>query len=92
MLLLLTNDNKLLEKLISPSLKLKKIYTVMLNEAISKNDVEIIKSGFIIDNKKISIEKVIKLENDNEVGIEINGDENKIFDNIIDKINLKIIK
>ena len=91
-LLLLTNDNKLLEKLISPSLKLKKIYSVMLNEAISKNDVEIIKSGFIIDNKKISIEKVIKLENDNEVGIEINGDENKIFDKIFDKINLKIIK
>ena len=91
-LLLLTNDNKLLEKLISPSLKLKKIYSVMLNEAISKNDVEIIKSGFIIDNKKISIEKVIKLENDNEIGIEINGDENEIFDKIFDKINLKIIK
>ena len=91
-LLLLTNDNKLLEKLISQSLKLKKIYSVMLNKAISKKDVEIIKSGFIIDNKKISIEKVIKLENDNEVGIEINGDENKIFDKIFDKINLKIIK
>ena len=42
--------------------------------------------------KKISIEKVKKLENDNEVGVEINGDENKIFNMIFNKINLKIIK
>ena len=91
-LLLLTNDNKLLEKLISPSLKLKKIYSVILDKAISKNDVEIIKSEFIIANKKVSIEKVKKLENDNEVGVEINGDENKIFNKIFNKINLKIIK
>ena len=35
---------------------------------------------------------MIKLENANEVGIEINVYENKIFDKIFDKINLKIIK
>ena len=91
-LLFLTNDNKLLEKLRSPSLKLKKIYSIILDKAISNNDVEIIKSGLVIDNKKVSIEKVKKLENDNEVGVEINSDINKVFNKIFNKINLKIIK
>jgi len=91
-LLLLTNDNELLKKLTSESIKFKKIYSVSLNKKIKKSDVNLIKSGLIIDNKKISVEKAIKLENDNEVGIEINGDENKIFKKIFKKINLKIIK
>ena len=91
-LLLLTNDNELLKKLTSESIKFKKIYSVSLNKKIKKSDVDLIKSGLIIDNKKISVEKAIKLENDNEVGIEINGDENKIFKKIFKKINLKIIK
>jgi len=91
-LLLFTNDHELLDKLISPSFKLKTIYSVRLDKAISKSDIELIKSGLIIDKKKISVEKAIKLENDNEVGIEINGNKNKIFKTIFKTINLKIIK
>ncbi len=91
-LLLFTNDHELLEKFISQSFKLKTIYSVILDKPIGKSDIEIIKSGLIVGKQKISVEKIIRLENNNEVGIEIIGDENQIFKKIFKKINFKIIK
>jgi 23S rRNA pseudouridine2605 synthase len=91
-LLLFTNDHELLEKFISQSFKLKTIYSVILDKPIGKSDIEIIKSGLIIGKQKISVEKIIRLENNNEVGIEIIGDESQIFKKIFKKINFKIIK
>ena len=91
-LLLFTNDHELLEKFISQSFKLKTIYSVILDKPIGKSDIEIIKSGLIVGKQKISVEKIIRLENNNEVGIEIIGDENQIFKKIFKKINFKIVK
>ena len=74
-LLLLTNDNDLIKKLTSKSSALKNIYSVCIDKAIKESEINLIKSGLIIDNKKIIPQKIIKLEEENKVGLEINSED-----------------
>ncbi|MEC7858609.1 MAG: S4 domain-containing protein [Bacteroidota bacterium] len=91
-LLLLTNDKELIKKLTSESSVLKKIYSVNLNKGIKENEINLIKSGIIIDNKKVTPEKIIKLEEENKVGIEINYEDDITVKKIFEKLNFKISK
>lgn len=91
-LLLLTNDKELIKKLTSESSVLKKIYSVNLNKGITESEINLIKSGIIIDNKKVTPEKIIKLEEENKVGIEINYEDDITVKKIFEKLNFKISK
>jgi 23S rRNA pseudouridine2605 synthase len=91
-LLLLTNDKELIKKLTSESSVLKKIYSVNLNKGITESEINLIKSGIIIDNKKVTPEKIIQLEEENKVGIEINYEDDITVKKIFEKLNFKISK
>ena len=89
-LLLLTNDKELIKKLTSESSVLKKIYSVNLNKGITESEINLIKSGIIIDNKKVTPEKIIQLEEGNKVGIEINYEDDITVKKIFENLNFKI--
>ena len=91
-LLLLTNDNELIKKLTSESSTLKNIYSVCLDKTIKESEINLIKSGIIIGNKKIIPQKIIKLEEENKVGLEINYENDITVKTIFEKLNFKISK
>lgn len=57
-LLLLTNDGELTNLLIHPKYKIQKKYIVKINKAVDPNEINKLKTGVIIDNKKIKADKV----------------------------------
>ena len=61
-LLLFTNDGELSKKLTHPSHKVKKIYSVTLNIEVNELDIKKIREGLNIDNEKIIVDKIFKLE------------------------------
>ena len=90
-LLLLTNDGELSKKLIHPSHKIKKIYSIELDKPITKNDFNKIKEGIEIDDEKINFDK-ITLINNKELGVEIHIGKNRIIRKIFESLNYKILK
>ena len=91
-LLLLTNDGELSKKLMHPSHKIKKIYSLQINKPITKNDFNKLKEGIVIDNEKIHINKINILNNRKELGIEIHMAKNRIIRKLFESLDYKIIK
>ena len=91
-LLLLTNDGELSKKLMHPSHKIKKIYSLQINKPITKNDLNKLKEGIVIDNEKIHINKINILNNRKELGIEIHMGKNRIIRKLFESLDYKIIK
>ena len=91
-LLLLTNDGELSKKLMHPSHKIKKIYSLQINKPITKNDFNKLKEGIVIDNEKIHINKINILNNRKELGIEIHMGKNRIIRKLFESLHYKIIK
>ena len=91
-LLLLTNDGELSKKLMHPSHKIKKIYSLQINKPITKNDFNKLKEGIVIDNEKIHINKINILNNRKELGIEIHMGKNRIIRKLFESLDYKIIK
>ena len=91
-LLLFTNDGDIAKKLTHPSYKIKKIYSVRLEKKITNQEINKIKNGVIIDNEKILVDKIQKLEKNNEIGIEIHIGKNRIVRKIFETLNHKVIK
>ena len=88
----ITNDGDIAKKLTHPSYKIKKIYSVRLEKKITNQEINKIKNGVIIDNEKILVDKIQKLEKSNEIGIEIHIGKNRIVRKIFETLNHKVIK
>ena len=91
-LLLLTNDGELEKKLIHPSHKIKKIYSIELDKPITKHDLNKIIEGIKIDNEKIFFDKVNLINNKKELGVEIHIGKNRIIRKIFESLNYKVVK
>jgi|TARA_B110000263_G_scaffold244628_1_gene252920 23S rRNA pseudouridine2605 synthase len=91
-LLLLTNDGELEKKLIHPSHKIKKIYSIELDKPITKHDLNKIIEGIKIDNEKINFDKVNLINNKKELGVEIHIGKNRIIRKIFESLNYKVVK
>ncbi len=91
-LLLLTNDGELAKKLIHPSHKIKKIYSIELDKPITKYDLNKIIKGIKIDNEKINFDKVNLINNKKELGVEIHIGKNRIIRKIFESLNYKVVK
>ena len=87
-----TNDLELKEKLLSPTNQVKEIYSLVLNKNISEDDIKKIKECTNIDNTIVRINKVERLNNKNEFGLETYICDDDILKIIFEKINIKIIK
>ena len=94
-LLLFTNDGELAKKLTHPKHKSKKVYHVVLNKALTKNDFEEIVNGIELDDGPIKVDAisfVLDSEGNKEVGIELHSGRNRIVRRIFESLGYDVVK
>jgi 23S rRNA pseudouridine2605 synthase len=92
-LLLLTNDGDLAQKLSHPSHRMKKIYHVVLDKALTKNDLQNIINGVQLEDGMAQVDG-IDYANDkkSEVGVEIHIGKNRIVRRIFEHLGYEVVK
>jgi len=90
--LLFTNDGDLSKRLTHPSHNMKKIYQVSLDKQISKNHIEEIASGIVLEDGPIAADAVSYINNQEktEVGIEIHSGKNRIVRRIFEYFGYRV--
>ncbi len=91
--LLLTNDGELTKQLTHPSYNKKKIYHVVLDKAISKNELSEIASGIKLEDGMINADAISYVnDSKNEVGIELHSGKNRIVRRIFEHLGYRVEK
>lgn len=92
--LLLTNDGDLAQKLIHPSKKISKIYSVELDKPLTKNDMEKLASGVELEDGLMIADKVAYLEENDKrkIGVEIHSGKNKIVRRLFTTLGYNVEK
>lgn len=93
-LLVFTNDGDLAKKLSHPSYNVKKIYHVVLDKSIVKNDLQKIREGLTLEDGKAVVDGIDYARNKgkNEVGIEIHIGKNRIVRRIFEHLGYEVVK
>lgn len=92
-LLLFTNDGETAKKLTHPSHKVKKIYQVELDKAITKDDFETILNGITLEDGPATVNELAILGDDNKIlGVEIHIGRNRIVRRIFEHLGYKVKK
>ena len=96
-LIILTNDGDFANMLMHPSYNVEKIYIAKINKILDKEDINKLKKGIIIDNRKVDVKrfKVRKkdiLKNTSTVEIAIIEGRNHIVKKIFKSMNIDVIK
>lgn len=94
-LLLLTNDGELTKKLTHPSSNIKKIYHVLTDKNVSKQDIVKLTEGFRLDDgftKADSAAYVDTAESKKEIGIELHSGKNRIVRRMMEHLGYKVVK
>ncbi len=89
-LLLITNDKDLYKKYFISSDKIKNIYSVTLKDAISNDELINLKKIVLFDNQEFKFEKIHILEKQNELGIEVHGENSKIIKRVFNSYNHQV--
>jgi len=93
-LLVFTNDGDLAKKLSHPSYNVKKIYHVVLDKPVIKNDLQKIREGLNLEDGKAVVDGIDYARNKgkNEVGIEIHIGKNRIVRRIFEHLGYDVVK
>ena len=94
-LLLFTNDGDLAKKLTHPSSEVPKLYHVVLDKPLTKNDMLRIAEGIELDDGPIAADSIAYVEGDEskkEVGIELHSGRNRIVRRIFEHLGYEVIK
>jgi len=94
-LLLLTNDGDLAKKLTHPKYQVKKIYHVVLDKNLLKNDMVQIQNGLTLEDGFVEVDNIAYVSTENskkEIGIEIHSGKNRIIRRIFESLGYKVIK
>ena len=94
-LLLITNDGELTTRLTHPSHGVKKLYHVVLDKPLSKNDMLRIMEGLELEDGLIipdQINWVVEENDKRHVGIELHSGKNRIVRRIFEHINYQVVK
>jgi len=94
-LLLLTNDGDLAKKLTHPRHGIKKLYHVVLNRGLTKNDIEQIASGIRLDDDVVKVDKVAYIEGKNDrkqIGVELHSGKNRVIRRIFESLDYRVVK
>jgi len=92
-LLLFTNDGELAKKLTHPTNKIKKVYQVSLDKAISKADFLAIVDGLTLDDGAVKVDDLAIVSPDEKVlGIEIHLGKNRIVRRIFEHLGYRVEK
>jgi len=94
-LLLFTNDGELAKKLIHPKHSIKKIYHVVLDTKLTKNNLSKISDGLQLDDGPIKVDNIAYVkgvDNKKEVGIELHSGRNRIIRRIFESLGHRVVK
>jgi 23S rRNA pseudouridine2605 synthase len=92
-LLLLTNDGALAKKLAHPSSNLAKLYHVMLNKPLSKEDYEKIKVGVVLEDGIAHVDQLEIVEQDSRsIGLKIHMGRNRVVRRIFEHLHYDVVK
>lgn len=92
--LLLTNDGELTKILTHPRYNKKKIYHAFLDKDLTRNDLEKMVEGLILDDGLVHVDAVAypEPENKKQVGLEIHSGRNRIVRRIFEKLGYSVEK
>ena len=94
-LLLFTNDGDLTKKLLHPKHGIKKIYHVVLDQALTNKDMNQIHEGIHLDDGMITVDAIEYIgdgKDRKQLGIELHSGKNRIVRRIFEKLNYKVIR
>jgi 23S rRNA pseudouridine2605 synthase len=94
-LLLLTNDGDLAKKLTHPSSEVTKLYHVILNKPLTKNDMLRIADGLELDDGIIAADTIAYDEDDDSkksIGIELHSGRNRIVRRIFEHLGYEVTR
>ncbi len=94
-LLLFTNDGELAKRLMHPRHKVKKLYHVQLNKALTKADMEKIASGIQLEDGLAEVDQIAWVrdaESKREVGLELHSGKNRIVRRIFEHLGYEIVR
>lgn len=94
-LLLLTNDGDLAKKLTHPKHQIRKIYHVITDQNLTKNDFIKIEQGITLEDGTIMVDKIAYVNPEvskKEIGIEIHSGKNRIIRRIFESLGYKVVR
>ena len=94
-LLLFTNDGELAKKLIHPKHSVKKIYHVVLDKKLIKNDMVKISEGIELEDGLIKVDDIAYVsgvENKKEVGVQLHSGRNRIIRRLFESLGYKVVR
>ena len=96
-LIILTNDGDFANMLMHPSYEVEKTYVAKLNKILDKDDINKLKKGIVIDNRKVEIKRFKVRKKDNEkntsiVELTIVEGRNHIVKRIFESMHIDVMK
>ena len=96
-LIILTNDGDFANMLMHPSYEIEKTYVAKINKVLDKDDINKLKKGIVIDNRKVDIKRFKVRKKDVEkntsiVELTIVEGINHIFKKIFESMRIDVIK
>jgi len=94
-LLLFTNDGDIAKKLTHPKHRVRKVYHVFLDKALTKNDMLDIATGIELEDGPIIVDKISYVEDvdsKQEIGIQIHSGKNRIVRRIFEHFGYEVVK
>jgi len=94
-LLLFTNDGELAKKLTHPSHKVRKVYSVELDKALTKTDMLKIAEGIELEDGLAMVDAIEYAEggkSKREIGVELHSGRNRIVRRIFEALGYEVVK
>lgn len=93
-LLLFTNDGELAKKLTHPSHRVRKMYYVVLDKDVTKNDLIQLIDGVVLDDGAVAADKAsyVEKKGKNEVGIELHSGKNRVVRRMFEHLGYKVMR
>ena len=96
-LIILTNDGDFANMLMHPSYEIEKTYVAKLNKILNKDDINKLKKGIVIDNRKVEIKRFKVRKKDNEkntsiIELTIVEGRNHIVKRIFESMHIDVMK
>ncbi len=94
-LLLFTNDGDLAQRLAHPRHGIKKVYHVVLNKALTKNDFVKIEEGFELDDGFIKVDSIsyaAGVKDKKEIGLELHSGRNRIVRRVFEVLGYNVVR
>mgnify|MGYP004508723511 CR=1 FL=1 len=96
-LIILTNDGDFANMLMHPSYEIEKTYVAKLNKILDKDDINKLKKGIVIDNRKVEIKRFKVRKKDNEkntsiIELTIVEGRNHIVKKIFESMHIDVMK